>query len=130
VYFQIVTVLRNGRNGEEIGLQTVALYIYVSCVFVLAARSKAWAFGRALTGIVGSNPIGGMGVCLLRVFVLSGRGLSDGLITRPAEYYRLWCVSECDLETSKKRRPGPNLGCCATGKETNVFVHLKDSHNK
>jgi len=24
--------------------------------------------------------------------VLSGRGLCDGLITRPEESYRLWCV--------------------------------------
>jgi hypothetical protein len=48
--------------------------------------------------------------------VLSGRGLCDGLITRPEESCRLWCVSECDLETSKRRRPGPDLGCCATGR--------------
>jgi len=39
--------------------------------------------------------------------VLSGRGLCDGLITRPEESYRLWCVAECDLETSRMRRPWP-----------------------
>ena len=32
--------------------------------------------------------------------VLSGRGLCDGLITRPEESYRLWRVVVCDLETS------------------------------
>jgi len=32
--------------------------------------------------------------------VLSGRGLCDELIPRPEEYYRLWCVVVCDLETS------------------------------
>ena len=32
--------------------------------------------------------------------VLSGRGLCDELITRLEESYRLWCVAECDLETS------------------------------
>ena len=32
--------------------------------------------------------------------VLSGRGLCDELITRSEESYRLWCVVECDLETS------------------------------
>jgi len=37
-----------------------------------------------------------MSVCC----VLSGRGLCDGLITRPEEYYRLWRVV-CDQETSK-----------------------------
>jgi len=36
--------------------------------------------------------------------VLSGRGLCDGLITRPRESYRLWCVVVCDQETSKTRR--------------------------
>jgi len=35
--------------------------------------------------------------------VLSGRGLFDGLITRPEESYRLWCVVVCDLETSKTK---------------------------
>jgi hypothetical protein len=54
--------------------------------------------------------------------VLSGRGLCVGLITRPEESYRLWCVSECDLETSKRRRPGPDLGCKATGKERKYRV--------
>jgi len=36
--------------------------------------------------------------------VLSGRGLCDGLITRPGEFYRLWQVVVCDKETSKTRR--------------------------
>ena len=45
--------------------------------------------------------------------VLSGRGLCDGLITRPEESYRLWCVVECDLETSRMRRSWPTGGCCA-----------------
>ena len=35
--------------------------------------------------------------------VLSGRGLCDGLITRPEEPYRLWRVVVCVQETSKKR---------------------------
>jgi hypothetical protein len=56
----------------------------------VAVRSKAWVCGRSLTGIVGSNPTGGMDVCLC--CVLSGRGLCDGLITRPEESYLVWCV--------------------------------------
>ena len=39
-----------------------------------------------------------MSVCC-ECCVLSGRGLCDELITRPEEFYRLWCVA-CDLETS------------------------------
>ena len=42
--------------------------------------------------------------------VLSGRGLGDGLITRPEEPYRLWCVVVCDLETLKTRRLKPATG--------------------
>jgi len=42
--------------------------------------------------------------------VLSGRGLCDGLITRPEESYRLWRVVLCDLETSKMRRLKPATG--------------------
>jgi hypothetical protein len=38
---------------------------------------------------VGSNPTGGMDVCLLWVFVLSGRRLCDGPIPRPKDTYRL-----------------------------------------
>ena len=40
-----------------------------------------------------------MSVCC-ECCVLSVRGLCDGLITRPEKSYRLWCVVECDLETS------------------------------
>jgi hypothetical protein len=47
--------------------------------------------------------------------VLSGRGLRVGLITRPEESYRVWCVSECDHEASAMRRPWPTTGCCASG---------------
>jgi len=46
--------------------------------------------------------------------VLSDRGLCDGLITRPEESYRMWCIVVCDLETSSRmRRPWPVLGCSA-----------------
>ena len=42
--------------------------------------------------------------------VLSGRGLCDGLITRPEKSYRVWCVVVCDLYTSRMRSPRPTLG--------------------
>jgi len=38
-----------------------------------------------------------MSVCC-ECCVLSGRGLCDELITRPEESYRLWCITDCDLE--------------------------------
>jgi hypothetical protein len=42
--------------------------------------------------------------------VLSGIRFCDGLITRPEESYRLWCVVVCDLEPSWMRRPWPTGG--------------------
>jgi hypothetical protein len=42
--------------------------------------------------------------------VLSGTSLCVGLITRPEESYRLWCVVVCDLENSLMKRPWPTGG--------------------
>jgi hypothetical protein len=47
---------------------------------------------------------------VVRVVCLSDRGLCDGLITRPEESYRLYCVIVCDVETSRMRRPKPASG--------------------
>jgi hypothetical protein len=58
----------------------------------VAARCKAWVCCHSLTGFVCSNPTGRMDVCC-ECCVLSGRGLCVGLIIRPEESYRLWCVS-------------------------------------
>jgi hypothetical protein len=61
----------------------------------LAARSKAWVCGRLVAGVAGSNPAQGMDGCVLCLYVVLscvGRGLCDGLITRPEESYR---VSVC-----------------------------------
>jgi hypothetical protein len=53
--------------------------------------------------------------------VLSGRSLCVGLINRPEESYRLWCVVVCVLETLWKRRPWHTGGCRAKNKQTNTF---------
>jgi hypothetical protein len=47
--------------------------------------------------------------------VLSGIGLCDWPIPRPEESYRLWCVSECDRESSIMRGPWRTGGRCGTG---------------
>jgi hypothetical protein len=65
----------------------------------VAARTKAYVCRRSPAEIVGSNPTGSMDDCC-ESCVLSGRGLYVGLITRPEEFYRLWCVVVCDLDTS------------------------------
>jgi len=56
--------------------------------------------------------------------VLSGRGLCGGLITRPEESYRLWCVFECDLETSRMRRPWPTGGLLHQKKKNWSFTFM------
>jgi len=67
--------------------------------------------------------------------VLSGRGLCDGLITLPEEYYRLWRVVVCDLETSKMRRLKPATGLWKTQpkfvtprKQTNTYLENQQMH--
>jgi hypothetical protein len=65
-------------------------------------RFKARVCGQSPAGIAGSNPAGGMNVCLL-CCVLSG-SLCNGLIIHAEESYRLWCVLVCDLVTSRIRR--------------------------
>ena len=73
---------------------------------VTVPNSKAQLCGHSPADILGSNPTGGMEVCLLWVScVLSGRGLRDQLITRSEESYWLWCVVVCDLETSRMGAP-------------------------
>ena len=63
--------------------------------------------------------------------MLSGRGLCDGLITRPEESYRLRRVVVCDLETSKMRRLKPATGLwkiqpkgCNAMKTNNKQLHF------
>jgi hypothetical protein len=54
--------------------------------------------------------------------VLSGRGLCVGLIARPEESYRMWCVSECDREASIRRPPWRTGGCCAMGEKEKILL--------
>jgi hypothetical protein len=50
-------------------------------------------YGRSPTWIEGSNPAGGMTVCLFfECCVFSGRCLFVDPIARPEESYRVWCI--------------------------------------
>ena len=56
----------------------INLFICLLCVYTyllpvpVAARSKAYVYSRSAAEIVGSNPTGGMDVCLLRVLCVVG----------------------------------------------------------
>jgi hypothetical protein len=54
--------------------------------------------------------------------VLSGRGLYDGLVTRPEETYRKWCVVLRDLESSRMNRPWPASGRSAIKKLQCIII--------
>jgi hypothetical protein len=77
--------------------------------------AKAWAYGRSLAGILGSNPAGGLGrlsvvivVCCPVEVSATGRSLVQ---RAPIE-----CGSVCPsviLKYQKRGGPGPLRGCCA-----------------
>ena len=48
-------------------------------------------YGGSLARIAGSNPAGSVDICL-GWCCMSGRGVCVGLITRPGETHRMWCV--------------------------------------
>jgi hypothetical protein len=71
-----------------------------------------------MAGIVGSNPAGGMDVCVSVVSVVCCQvevsAASLSLVQRsPTEC----CVSECERESSTIRSPWPTGGCCVTVKK-------------
>jgi hypothetical protein len=71
-------------------------------------RSKVWFCYRSLAGIGGSNPTGGMALCLLWVLCLVQVEVpaTGGSLVRRSPTER--GASECDLVTSKMRRPTPS----------------------
>jgi hypothetical protein len=80
-------------------------------MFTADPSIRACVYNLSLAWIAGSNPAGGMHVCLF-----AGRGLCDGPISRTEKFYQLWRVTDCNWETSKMRRSWPALSCCAKEK--------------
>jgi hypothetical protein len=70
----------------------------------VAARSKAYVCGRLVAEIAGSSTARGMDVCVLCLYVMLscvGRGLCDGLISRPEEFYRV-CLNKYMITEAPK----------------------------
>ena len=90
----------------------------------VAERSKARVCGTSLAGIAGSNPAGGMDVCLLCVVCCRVEISATGRSLVQRSLADLWCVTMCYLETSQIRRPWPALGCCAEDEEEEEDISL------
>ena len=112
------------KNCEEVWLplfQNWFIYGFVSRSQRPRGLRRRSAAARLLRLWVRIPPGTCLSVCC-ECCVLLGRGLCDGLITRPEESYRLWCVVVCDLETSRMRRPWPALGCSTKKKFSNHWL--------
>jgi len=73
----------------------------------VAAPSKVPVCCLSLAETAGSNRAAEFMFVSISCCVLSGRGFCDGSITHPEEPYQS-NVSDCDLKTSKMRKPWPN----------------------
>ena len=110
-------------NSFLINKHNYVMQISVYTSIPVTERFKARVCGRSLAGTADSNSAGGMDVSLLWMVCVVSTGLCDGPIPLPKKSYRLWCVTVCDLETSRIRRPWPALGCYAR-RNKNVFVQM------
>jgi hypothetical protein len=62
------------------------------CMLIIYCRHVCnVASGRALAGMAGSDPAGGVDVCC-ECCALSGTDLCVGLVTGPEESYGVWCT--------------------------------------
>ena len=88
----------------------------------MASRSKAWVFGRSIAGIAGSNPAGGMDVCVCCQVQVSASG--PPFVQRsPTECV----VSECDIKAKKWGGLDP-LRLSSHEKETHLYsVFIQNS---
>jgi hypothetical protein len=140
--FHVPIVLKSGSlnllqpSGPVQACNGIVLPLQLICIVVNLSKATCFcrsqwprglrrksAAARLLRSWVRIAPGAWIFVCC-ECCVLSGRGHCDELITRPEEYYRLWCVVVCDLETSRMRRPWSALGRSATKKSTMFFARV------
>jgi hypothetical protein len=79
--------------------------------------------GRLVAGIACSNPAEGIGVCVSYLYVVLscvGRGLCDGLITRPEELYRVCVIKKPQYRGGQ----GSDMGYSAIGNKSYIFCFL------
>ena len=87
----------------------------------VAARSKAWVCGHSLAGVVGSNPaVVGLSLSIVGV-VCCKVEVCDGLIRRPEECYRVWCVLSVIVKPRQWGCHGP-VGAVVPSKKKSIEV--------
>ena len=97
------------------------IYIYICWSQWPRGLRRRSAVARLMRSWVRIPPGAWMYVCC-ECCVLSGRGLCDGLIARPEESYRLWCVVVCDLEKPEEWGcHSPRLGC---KRHKNIYIYI------
>jgi hypothetical protein len=94
----------------------------------VAGRSNAWTvFARLNTGIMRSNPIGGMDVCLrlfcVCVVLCMGRGLGTGCSSVQG-------VDRLYIRLRSWKRPRPNKGCRAIDRQVEEEVRVGVSYEQ
>jgi hypothetical protein len=99
------------RSGEKLLKPLYPRLIMAKCRSQWTSGLRRGSAAARLLGLRIRIPPGAwMCVCCECCVCLSGRGLCDGLITRPEESYRLCCVIVCDLELSRLRSIKPARG--------------------
>jgi hypothetical protein len=96
-----------------IGTLQVLMTDYLLCRSQWPRGLRRWLCIRCLPGIVGSNSAGAWMSVFYECWVLSSRGLFVGLITRPEESYRVWCVCLNVIVTPRQRGCPGSLGAVA-----------------
>jgi hypothetical protein len=120
------------RTGEGLDEQRVNKKLLLTQILVSnrPIRRSQWPCGlrrgSAVAGLLGlwvRIPPGAWMFFSCECCVLSGRGLCDGLVPRPEESYRMWCVSKNSVivKPRKMRRSRPPRGGRATGKKAYLF---------
>jgi hypothetical protein len=114
-------------SGKHVCYSPIYLFTYLS-IYLFTCRSQ-WPRGlrrgcaaARFLGLRVRTPPGTWMFLCCECCLLSCRGLCVGLITRPEASYRVWCLTECDGEAPKLRKPWPTGGCRAIGK--NLFIYL------
>jgi hypothetical protein len=91
------------------------------------AISRRGPTAARLVGLPFQIPLGAWKSVSCECCVLSGRGLCDGLTTRPDEFYRVWCLQLSVIEEPHRGGLGP-LGLSGHGRKCSEILQQFKRH--